>query len=135
MPSAPLPEEGRHATLLPVRRPPSEHYIAPKAYHMLVPYVCLNCRSTFKRPGDHDQNTCPKCGSTCHRFDVRFRPPPKRDNAQWKKIEFLFGNGIRFQKVYRRDGPALVRVGYPKDMREARAFVEKYRTGEFVVFD
>ncbi|MFO8009499.1 MAG: hypothetical protein R6U89_01675 [Dehalococcoidia bacterium] len=102
---------------------------------MLAPYVCLKCRSTFKRPGDQDEKTCPKCGSKCYRFDVRFKPPPKRDDAQWKKIEYLLGRGIRFQKMYRSEGHGLLRVTYPKDMREAKDFADKYASGEYIAFD
>jgi len=92
------------------------------------PYVCLVCRSVYKRRGEKtdDKKICPRCGSSAYRYDTRFRAPKKSDDAQWKKIEFLFKHGFRFQKVYLKQGDMWTRKRYPKTVAEAKDFVERY---------
>jgi len=53
----------------------------------------------------------------------KFSAPKMTDVEQWRKVEFLVGQGFRFQSVHEADGSL---VSYPGNMTEARAFAEKY---------
>jgi hypothetical protein len=54
----------------------------------------------------------------------QFKPPPRDDVAQWKKVEYLVAHGFRFfsQKDPLTGGP----VPYPETLGEARAFVRRF---------
>jgi hypothetical protein len=60
-------------------------------------------------------------------MDIRFRPPKKSDDKQWEKVQFLVKNGFNFQKVYRIEGSVWHREKYPKNLNEAKKFVEKFK--------
>jgi hypothetical protein len=94
----------------------------------MFPFVCLHCRSTFKRRAGagEDSKTCPRCGKPAYRYDTRFRPPRKSDDAQWARVRFLFRHGFRFQKVYHKTGSVWTRARYPATMEEARVFVKAH---------
>jgi len=95
----------------------------------LAPFTCFDCRSTFKRPFEKDVlvRKCPTCGGKAILMDIRFRPPKKSDDKQWEKVQFLVKHGFNFQKVYRIEGSVRHREKYPKNLNEAKDFVEKFK--------
>lgn len=96
----------------------------------LVPYTCLSCRSTFKRPNDKEilLRKCPGCSGQAIRMDPRFRPPKKSGNRQWAKVSFLVRHGFLFQKIYRDLGDGLwCRVRYPETLEQAKDFVLEFK--------
>jgi DNA-directed RNA polymerase subunit RPC12/RpoP len=99
----------------------------------LVPYTCFQCRSTYKRPFQKGlfYRKCPSCSSQSVMMDVRFKPPRKRDDKQWKKVEHLAQNGFYFQKVYLKNGSVWQRQSYPKDLKQAKEFVVKFKDQAF----
>jgi hypothetical protein len=98
-----------------------------------VPFTCFECRCTFKREFERDLllRKCPTCKNDALMMDIRFRPPKKRDDKQWKKVEFLVSHGFFFQKIYRREGPVSYREKYPSTLEQAKEFVVKYRDQAF----
>lgn len=66
-------------------------------------------------------------------MDIRFRPPKKSDDKQWKKVKYLVEHGFIFQKIYRKDGPVWYRERYPKTYEQAKEFVVKYKEQAFEV--
>lgn len=99
-------------------------------------YACFECRKSFKRKHDVDGGVrslpCPQCAGPAFNLGRHFKPPKKDDTAQWEKVRFLFEHGFRFQKI--RTGPGHHdTVPYPKTMKEAKTFVEKYR--DFAIED
>lgn len=106
---------------------------------MATPYnmafACLDCRKSFKRGFDlSDGNpkvlTCPECGGNSYNFGRHFKAPKKSDLKQWKKIQYLFENGFRFQKIRKGPGHHDV-VPYPETLEEAKDFVIKYKRYAF----
>ncbi|WP_163831842.1 hypothetical protein [Spartinivicinus ruber] len=94
----------------------------------LVPYTCFNCRSTYKRPFEGVlYRKCPTCGGQSLSMDIRFRPPKKSNDKQWKKVQFLVENGFNFQKVYRKEGSVWQRERYPQNLEQAKEFVIKFK--------
>ena len=88
-------------------------------------FDCLNSRKSFKRPGANiGQRKCPHCGEMAINLGRHFKPPKRNDDAQWEKVQFLIDNGFAFHKVYDDEG---IQISYPKTMREAKEFVEKYK--------
>jgi hypothetical protein len=62
----------------------------------------------------------------------RFRPPQKEDVSKWTTVRFLVEHGFNYHHVF--DIPAskdmaqvVGYVQYPKNLREAKEFVEKYK--------
>ncbi len=88
-------------------------------------FACLNCKKSFKRPGPNIKHRkCPHCGSLAVNLGRHFKPPKRGDDAQWEKVIFLIEHGFSFHKIYDEDG---VNIPYPKTLREAKNFVEKYK--------
>ena len=101
----------------------------------LVPFTCFECRCTFKREFEKEVflRKCPTCEGDALMMDIRFRPPKKRDDKQWKKVEFLVSHGFLFQKVYCKEGPVWYREKYPSTLEQAKEFVVKYKDQAFEV--
>ncbi|NYZ69575.1 hypothetical protein H0A36_26525 [Endozoicomonas sp. SM1973] len=95
----------------------------------LVPYTCFGCRSTYKRPFEKGvfYRKCPTCGGAALCMDIRFRPPKKLDDKQWKKVKYLVDHGFNFQKVYHKEGPIWHRERYPQNLEQAKEFVIKFK--------
>ena len=88
-------------------------------------FACLKCRKSFKRPGHNiRERKCPHCGDTAINLGRHFRPPKRRDDAQWAKVEYLIANGFAFHKVYDDEN---TQIRYPKTLAEAKEFVKKYK--------
>lgn len=95
-------------------------------------FACLKCRKSFKREFNLAKEcppelVCPDCGGMAHNFGRHFKAPKKRDTKQWQKVQYLFDHGFRFQKIRIGSGHHDV-VPYPKNLDEAKAFVEKYKS-------
>lgn len=108
---------------------PSQRGAPTKSRPSLVPFVCIPCRASFKRPTDGGlcHRPCNLCGKPAVRVDVRFRTPKKSDDREWKKVAYLFEHGFYFQKIYRMVEPGVyLRVNYPRDLKEAKAFVAEH---------
>lgn len=92
----------------------------------LFPYACFACRRSFRRayePGLPNRK-CPNCGGESIALNRKFKAPASDDVEQWKKVRFLVEHGFRFQSVYENKET----VPYPASLREAKAFVERYRS-------
>ena len=58
----------------------------------------------------------------------KFRTPKKNDNKEWDKVEFLVKSGFYFYSVYEKRGNGgIYRVEYPKNLKQAKEFVKKYK--------
>ena len=77
----------------------------PPAYHRGAPYrvahACFECRISFKinvdiRSTEPVDKPCPHCGARLHWMGRSFKPPGKRNIAQWRKVEALWRAGFRF---------------------------------------
>ncbi len=93
-------------------------------------YACLTCRKSFKRNVDLTVDwaeqaikVCPNCSSNSYNCGRHFKPPQCSDELQWRKVEYLLEHGFWFHHVLDEKEY----VPYPKDLKEAQKFVEKYR--------
>lgn len=101
--------------------------------------VCMHCRKAWNRPFTTQAREvlCPDCGQSTIRLTHRFRPPKKEDKQGWAVVDFLIKNGFHYQHIY--DSERLTDnlrsynytvkklVKYPKNLKEAKLFVEKYK--------
>ena len=69
---------------------------------------------------------CPECGGTSYNFGRHFKAPKKTDKKQWRKIQFLFEHGFRFQKI-RIGAGDIDSIPYPENLEQAKEFVVKYK--------
>lgn len=91
------------------------------------PFVCVECRKSYKYPATVDERHCPQCGKATVRLSRKFAAPPARDRAQWKTIAFLIGHGFRYYPVYEASCGGMVRgVKYPRTLKEAEVFVQVF---------
>jgi len=101
-------------------------------------HVCLNCKIS-KSVGlgsvqhkFHD-SACTKCKRPLIFVNHSFRPPKKTDLKGWLKAKYLIENGFRFYHVYNQpnseylNSPGGNYISYPKTLKEAKEFVEKYK--------
>ncbi len=64
----------------------------------------------------------------------RFRPPKMTDKSKWDTVKFLVDNGFYYQHIYEplennnRINKPENYVEYPDNLRDAKEFVEKYKT-------
>jgi hypothetical protein len=79
--------------------------------------VCFHCRKMFKAV-----LICPQCGRQTQLMGLDFKVPKQNDAKQWRKVEILYANGIRFGSCG-CGGP-----GYrPKYLYEVKQFLETSR--------
>ena len=89
------------------------------------PFVCLDCRRSFKRPTGPARRPCPRCGEPAVGLSQKFKPPRAGDDEQWEKVRLLVSHRFLFQTIY--DGRyGGVAVPYPRSLREAREWVKKW---------
>lgn len=92
--------------------------------------MCLNCRKVFNQGTDFNnirKSNCPDCGKLMVQMNHRFQAPKRSEVAKWKTVEFLISNGFFYQHI--KDEDILpTYVSYPENIREAKVFVEKYKT-------
>lgn len=106
-----------------------------EAQKYLFAYACTSCRKAFKRPvlgQDFEADRikkCPHCGAKAYNLGRRFKAPKMTDDKGWALVAFMIDNGFFFNAAYVKaeSGPGLVHVPYPKTLREAQEFVEKYK--------
>lgn len=99
--------------------------------------VCLSCRLCFNRNfayNSEQKYPCPHCGIPMRLLNQRFRPPKKSDNKGWQLVGFLIENGFPFQHIYQIGKNEYFKtpydnyIPYPKNLRDAKEFVEKYKS-------
>lgn len=96
--------------------------------------VCLQCRKTFNRVFDNRGYPCPHCKQPMVLLPHRFRPPGKNDDQKWETVKFLIENGFYYQHIWEKiefNGKIIGEKGYvayPENLRDAKAFVEKYKS-------
>ena len=57
----------------------------------------------------------------------KFSAPRSKDVAQWAIVQFVVNHGFRYYSVYEpSECGGMVRVAYPKTLREAAEFVVRY---------
>lgn len=100
--------------------------------------VCLDCKKSFSQGTDFNNRkeaNCPDCGKPMTLLPHRFRPPKKMNDKEWDTVKFLISEGFYYQHVYEnittttsgvKDYKNL--VPYPNNIREAKKFVERYRS-------
>lgn len=66
-------------------------------------WCCLPCRVSFKHPGGwgsarspENRPHCPHCGEPMLDLGRDFQPPRKDADVQWRKVELLVSQGVRF---------------------------------------
>ncbi|MEL6553079.1 MAG: hypothetical protein AAFQ63_06375 [Cyanobacteria bacterium J06621_11] len=95
----------------------------------LFPFVCLTCRKSFKKPQAPSLRTCPQCRGELIALSRKFLPPKADNVKQWEKIAYLVEHGFLFQGIYGpHESGGLLRMKYPETLKEAKQFVEDYRT-------
>jgi hypothetical protein len=99
--------------------------------------VCLECRVTLNREfdsGSELKHPCPECGKPMTLLPHRFRPPKKTDDKKWETVKYLIKNGFYYQHIYEKNetdkhiNRQEKYVEYPDNLRDAKEFVEKYRS-------
>ena len=95
----------------------------------LFPNVCFACRKSYKKPKSEEKRLCPECRIPMEVLGRKFSAPKSTNLSQSKKIRYLVEHGFFFQPVYeqREDGGGNILVGYPRDLSEAKSFVDKYQ--------
>ncbi len=88
-------------------------------------YACLPCRKAWKGPwpAGVDQPTCSACGEVATTMGRDFKPPKRRNEQQWRKLELLVSEGITFDSCgcgRRADPP-------PRTLAQARRAQQQRR--------
>jgi hypothetical protein len=82
----------------------------------------------MKYPASHAERRCAQCRGPMVMLSRKFSAPNSKDLAQWAKVKFLIEHGFRFYSVYEpHESGGMVRVAYPKTLREAEGFVVRYQ--------
>ena len=91
----------------------------------LGPFVCVDCRRSFKRPQQKGvtHRPCPLCNQPAVQVSQKFKPPRDADIQQWDKVRLLLEHGFRFHSIRDRDG---CEIAYPANLREAKEWVVKF---------
>ena len=99
--------------------------------------VCLDCRKSFSQGTDFEDRkdaVCPYCGQQMILLPHRFRPPKKTDLKKWETVKYLVENGFCFQHIYetieKKEHYNWTEkyVEYPENLKDAKEFVEKYKS-------
>jgi len=91
--------------------------------------MCLNCRKVFKQGTDFEnirKSKCPDCSQLMIQMNHRFRAPKRTEISKCKTVEFLIQHGFFYQYLIGKEGQKSY-VPYPEQMRDAKAFVIKYK--------
>jgi len=107
------------------------HSRFPKQKHVTAyrfPFVCFDCRKSFKLPVSTGTRLCPQCRRPMEMLSRKFSTPRSADLVQWKKVQFLVEHGFRFYSVYRVvESGGKQSVRYPATLAEAKDFVVAFR--------
>lgn len=102
--------------------------------------ICLKCRISFSinTNSELENNKVVNC-SNCHEAMLivhhKFKPPKRNDLKKWKFVELLVNNGFLFQSVYENISVGVfLKVDYPKNLKEAKEFVEKHKKSKLNTF-
>ncbi|MCK0137424.1 hypothetical protein [Arenibacter sp. S6351L] len=99
--------------------------------------VCFDCKKAFNQGTDLNnigESKCPDCGKLMKQITHRFRPPKQKDKKKWEVAKFLMERGFLYEHVYERiyevRGITVLAnyATYPENMRDAKEFVEKYKS-------
>ncbi|UTW62343.1 hypothetical protein KFE98_20450 [bacterium SCSIO 12741] len=64
----------------------------------------------------------------------RFRPPKKTDKKAWEVVKYLVAHGFAFQHIFQEGKSDYYKtstdnyVKWPKTLKEAEEFIEKYKS-------
>ncbi len=95
--------------------------------------VCLKCRISFSISTNSEIENikvvnCSHCNEKMAIVHHKFKPPKRNDLKKWKLVELLVKNGFLFQSVYEQISVGVfLKVDYPKNLIEAKEFVEKHK--------
>ncbi len=91
----------------------------------LAPFVCIECRRSFKRPQQKEvtHRPCPLCGEPAVAVSEKFKPPKANDDEQWEKVRLLIEHGFLFHSIYDENHQS---VCYPTSLQEAHEWVKKW---------
>ncbi len=95
------------------------------------PQVCLECKKSFKRI--KPVSKCPECKNEVYTLHPNFKPPKMNDLAAWELVAFLIHKGFNFsgwvkkKSANNRDIGLMYRPGYPKNLKEAKEFIKKWK--------
>lgn len=99
--------------------------------------VCLDCRKAFSERTDlvnRTHSSCPNCGKKMISLPHRFRPPKITDLKKWETVKYFIENGFYYQHIYKGAETSehynrqQSYVEYPEYIRDAKEFVEKYKS-------
>lgn len=91
----------------------------------LAPFVCVDCRRSFKRPWTKGvtHRPCPVCAKAAVCVAHNFKPPRANDDEQWEKVRLLISHGFFFHSMY---DEKYEKVRYPTSLRDARQWVKRW---------
>lgn len=101
--------------------------------------VCLNCRKAFNIASYYDGHVpekCPECSGPLALFNHKFRPPKQTDIKSWQLVAFLYQHGFNYQHIETEMSGGVAEklpvteryIKYPENLKDAKVFVEKYKT-------
>jgi hypothetical protein len=93
-----------------------------------MPYACLDCRKSFKRPrvfAPPRYRRCPVCGKPAVGLHPNFKPPRTSNVKQWEKVRYLVEHGFRFRPIW--DEETGTPIPYPETLRDAVDWVERWK--------
>lgn len=90
-----------------------------------APFVCVDCRRSFKRPIEPGvtRRPCPLCGKPAVRLSRWFKPPRAADDRAWAKVRLLIDHGFDFAPLHDEWGDE---IRYPQSLREARTWIRQW---------
>ena len=88
-----------------------------------VPYICIACRKSFKRPHGIELKRCPQCSGEMVRLSRKFKPPKNSDVEAWRVVEYVVNAGFSYESIHIENGQ---QARYPKTIKEAEEFVRLY---------
>ena len=93
-----------------------------------MPYACLACRKSFKRPrvfAPPRYRPCPVCGKPATGLHPDFKPPRTSNVKQWAKVRLLVEAGFRFRPIW--DAEKEKSIPYPETLRDAGPWIERFK--------
>jgi DNA-directed RNA polymerase subunit RPC12/RpoP len=92
------------------------------------PFVCFNCRKSFKQPISFAPRKCPSCSQPMTMLSRKFSAPAAKEKQQWQKVQYLVEHGFKFYPVYEAlPSGGQQRGRYPETLQEAKEFVARHQ--------